>query len=426
VEIDTKDGKKKITFIDTPGHETFTKIRSRGAEVADIAILVVAVNDGIQPQTIESIELIKQAKIPFIVAITKIDLGLRQETIKKKLAKFDVLVEEEGGNVVCVGVSSKTKEGIKDLLEMIVLLSEMKELSFDPLAKPSAVVIESKVDKRKGVEVGAIVKNGILKVGQEIFTETQEGKIRAIFTDWGESVAEAGPSFPCKILGFSKPPMVGEIIVSEEIQKDIEKDRAMKTSDQNEQGENIFKIILKADSQNSLEAITYSLPQDGLRIISSGLGEISEADVFLAKTTKAFIIGFGVQPSFGAAQIAQSERVRIKIYKIIYELLEEIQDVVRGIAEKDFQQVLGKATIVNEFPFDKKRIAGIKVIEGRIARGDVVLIKRKEEDIGRGIVKTMRRFKEEINKTEVGNDCGILIDPSIDFKVDDMIVSVQS
>lgn len=427
VAVGTKDGNRLITFIDTPGHEAFTKIRSRGADLSDIALLVVSLTDGIQPQTIESIRLIKEAKIPFIVVVTKVDLDGDIELIKRDLAKNDVLVEGLGGDVLCLGVSAKTQKGIHDLLEMIVLISEMQNLENDPEGMLEAVVIEVNANKHRGVEVGAVVKNGTLKVGEEIYTETQSGKVKAIFTDQGESILSADPGKPCKILGFNQAPLVGEQISSSKTIKTDkiteEKPRVLSSSDSEAK---TFKIILKVDSQNSLEAIKASLPSENLEIISAGLGEVSQNDIFLAKTTKSIIVGFNVSLSSQAEKTAKFERVRVKIYKIIYELLQEINEVVSGLNKDVFQEVLGKASVIAEFPFDKKRVAGVKIVEGRMARGDKVLINRNEEEIGRAIIKTIKQFKKDINRAEVGDECGLLIDPNVDFKVGDMIVSVQS
>lgn len=432
IEVKSKEGNKKITFIDTPGHETFSKIRSRGAEAGDIAILVVAVNDSVKPQTVESIKVIKQSGIPFIVAITKIDLSDKLEPVKKDLAKHKVLTEGFGGDIVCVGVSSKDGRGISDLLEMIILTAEIKGIKGDINNPLNAVIIESKIDKRRGVEASVIVKDGLLKVGQTIYISTGSAKVRAIINDRGEQISEAVPSTPCIVLGFTNPPPVGEII------RDVEKtDIAPETAEaakpdanageeQTDGNGNLFKIILKADSQNSLEALLMSLPASGLEIISTGLGDITESDVFLAKTTRAFIVGFNVGTIGRALEVAKFEKTRIKTYTVIYELIDEISDVVESMGKIQLEEVLGRAKIIAEFPFDNKRIAGIKVIEGRIAKGDQIILKRDKEEIGRSHIKTMRKQKQETNKTEVGGECGILIDPNLDFKVDDMIVSVVS
>lgn len=427
VEVDTKDGKKNITFIDTPGHETFNKIRARGVTIADIAVLVVSAADNVQRQTIEAINIIKETKIPFLVAITKIDLERNLDAIKKRLAKEGVLVEGFGGDIISIGISAKTQEGIKELLEMIVLLAEMQGLVSEKDANLEAVVIDSRIDNRRGVEASLVVKKGTLRVGETVFTKGQTAKVRAIINDKGQNVNTVGPSGGCIVLGFTKPPLVGELISTKKID-----DEEIKVSDQNIEEsaetkvETLLRLILKADSYNSLEAITLSLPTAGLRIISQGYGDISEADVFLAKTTKAFVVGFKVKVSDKAQEVARFEKVKIKIYDVIYKLLEEITEVLESLGETDIGEVFGRAKIIAEFPFNNKRIAGVKVIEGRIARGDAISLEREEEKIGMARIKSIKRFKEEVNKSEVGEESGILIDPNLDFKVGDMIVSVQS
>ena len=424
VEVPTKDGIKNITFIDTPGHETFTKIRSRGASIADIAILVVSVADGVQPQTIESIKLIKEANIPFIVAITKIDVSRNLETVKKQLAKNEVLVEGFGGDVVYLGVSAKTGEGLQELLEMIVLVAEMNELKAKPEDQLMAVVIESQIDKRRGVEANVIIKSGSLRVGDTIYASGQQAKIRAVINDKGQNIDMASVSMPVKLLGFTKPPLVGEVLKSTPIIVEIPQEKAVST----ESSEEVKKlnIILKADTNNSLEAILLSLPMDNLKIISQGLGDITESDIFLAKTTRSFIIGFNVKPSDEASRLASFEKVRIKTYQIIYKLLEELKEVLESYTTNNIIEELGSGQVIAEFPFNNKKIAGIKVTEGRIAKGDYILLKRDDTEVGRAVVKSIRRFKQETNKVEVGGDCGILIDPNLDFRIGDMVVSVLS
>jgi len=268
VDVDTRDGHKNITFIDTPGHEIFNKIRLRGATIADIAVLVVSASDNVQPQTIEAINIIKEAKIPFLVAITKIDLERNLDSIKKSLAKEGVLVEGFGGDIVTVGVSAKTQEGIKELLEMIVLLADIQGLVSEKDAKLEAVVIDSRIDKRRGVEASLVVKKGTVRVGETVYTKEQIAKVKAIINDRGLMVDFVGNSGGCIVLGFTKPPLVGELVSDNKIE---EKEEAVPDQSISESPEvipeTLLRIILKADSFNSLEAITLSLPTDGLRII---------------------------------------------------------------------------------------------------------------------------------------------------------------
>ena len=372
---------------------------------------VVAVNDGIHPQTIESIEHIKKSGIPVIVAFTKADLVDSVEknlkTIKGKLAKKGIVVEDQGGDVVSVLVSSKTGQGLKELLEMILLVAQMNNISGDKNAELKGVIIESKIDRLRGTETSVIVLNGTLKAGQQIFTSSQQAKVRGLTNDKGQSVSEVLPGTPCKVLGFSKPPLVGEAISEKPMEEKIQEVKLVNQEVVTQDNSTLFNIILKADSNNSLEAILASLPQAGLKIMLSGLGDISESDVWLAKTTKSFLVGFNVKIQSSAQKLAQFEKVKVKTYRVIYELLEEIKEVIEGIAKVEEEQILGNAKILAEFPFNKKKIAGVKVTEGRIAKGDKVIIKRNDEEIGRANIKGLRRFKEEITKIEVGSDGGI-------------------
>lgn len=436
VEIATKEGKRKITFIDTPGHETFTKIRSRGASVTDLALLVVSAADGVQPQTKESIAHIKNANISYLVVITKIDLPTANEKkVFKELADNDVQVEKLGGSIVALPVSAKTGQGLKELLDMIILLVDMSGLKNDMTGKLEATIIESSLSKGKGPIATAIVKNGTLKTGEKIAVEDQEIKIRALFNDQGKSVNQAQSGDPVEILGFSVVPPVGakiyhsedvvlaqraptEIIKKEEVVTDLKNTAPIEPELQK------FKIILKTDSASSLEAILPGLGENIL-VIYSAVGEINESDILLAKTSGAFVIGFNVNVSKSAESLAQRERVRTKTYKIIYELLTEIAEVADAFSQGGLEEVLGQAKIIAEFPFDKKRIAGCKVTEGRIARGDLVRIERGEEKIGTTRIKSIREGKNEINKVEVGHECGCLLEENLDFALGDMLVSIR-
>lgn len=428
-------GQRKITFIDTPGHETFTKIRSRGASVTDVALLVVSAADGVQPQTKESIDHIKNANIPFVVVITKIDLpSANEKKVKKELANNGVQVEELGGKIVSLAVSAKTGKGLKELLDMILLVADMLGKKNDPQGKLEATIIESSLSKGKGPIATAIIKNGMLKIGEEIIVENELVKVRALFNDKGESVKQVQAGDPVEILGFSSVPLVGAKIYH---QKDavlttnvlpselaILPERELEVSLLEEPEVIKFKIILKADNASSLEAVLTNFG-DNILVISSAVGEINESDILLAKASGAFVIGFGVNATKGAEVLAQRERVRVKVYKIIYELLEELAEVAQAVSQGKLEEILGKAEIIAQFPFDKKKIAGCKVLEGRIARGDLVRIERDTQNLGTTRIKSIREFKNEINKAETGQECGCLFEENIDFSVGDMIVSIR-
>lgn len=415
----TLPNEKKITFIDTPGHEAFTKMRGRGAMVADIAILVVAANDSVMPQTQESIKIIKEANIPFIVAINKIDLPeANVDKVIKDLLRYEVMLENYGGSVPYVKLSAKTGEGIKELLDLIGLFAEVNEIGKEDQTETSAVIIESKLDKNKGPVATVIVKSGILESGKKIFVGKKEEKIRALIDFNGRQINEAGPGMPAEIIGLSETAPVG-IIVGNKMGDSV-LETTSKRSDQS--GEQSLSLILKADTLGSLEAIDAQIPAN-VNVISSGVGEISEKDILLAKSTGAIVLGFNNKITPFALKLAESEKVLARTYRIIYELLEELADAANGMLTRlETEEVLGSGEIIAEFPFENSRICGTKVKTGRIARGDLVKIMRGEEEVGKGKIKSIRLGKDEVTKMEEGKECGILIEPQIDFRAGDDII----
>lgn len=416
---------KKITFIDTPGHEAFSKMRSRGAKVADLAVLVVAANDGVMPQTQEAIRHIHKAKIPMIVALNKIDLpDINLEKVKKQLVKEGVGLEGYGGEVVSLPISAKTGEGIKDLLEMIILVSEMEKLEGDSQGPLEAVVIESKLDPHRGPVASLLVKDGTLRQGDEVFVENIKGKIRAIVNDRGERLGQVNPGTPVEILGLEAVPPVGAILTKEGVKKE-EKEVVVKPSIEKRAKEAGLKIILKTDVLGTLEAITASLDKEKVEIISSGTGDISEGDILLAKTTGSIVIGFNVKISPTVSALAETEKVKIKTYQVIYELLREIAEVVESLLQPPKEESLGRAEIIAEFTVKKGRIAGCKVVQGRLALGDKIKILRGEDQVGQAKIKSLRQQKESINKAEMGEECGILFEPLLDFAIGDIVISVR-
>lgn len=410
ISVHTKGGTDRlITFIDTPGHEAFAQLRSRGASIADIAILVVAADDSVKPQTIESIKQIQAAGISMVVAINKIDKeGAMADKVKSDLAKNGVQLEGFGGDIPFQAVSAVKGTGIPDLLELLLLMADMKGLTGDKKTPLSAVVIETRLDKSVGLVATVLVKEGTLKKGMQLYEfDEVMCKVRALLDETGKQIIEADPSMPCEIMGFTTLPVVGSILT--DIQGLIPRklvDRVMKPSNaidflatMLESDKKKLKLSIKADVSGSLEAIIQALPSEKVEIVRTGLGDITEADILEAKATGSIMIGFNVKINSAIEKLARVEKVIYRTYSIIYELLDEMKDVVDGMAEVlSLERDLGKAKIVAEFPFDKDRIAGTKVISGRLARGDSVRIMRGEEEIMRVRIKSLHR---EIGRAHV-------------------------
>lgn len=428
---------KKITFIDTPGHAAFEKMRSRGASVADIAVLVVAIDDGIMPQTVEAIKHIQAAGVAMIVAVNKIDLQgvdikVQMERIKKQLSDHKILVEEYGGDVPIVPLSAKSGDGVDKLLEMILLVAEMNELKGDPALPPSGVVIESSLDKFKGSIATILVRNGSLKKGDQVLLAGVKGKVRGMFDFAGKPVEMAGPSTPVEVLGLEGVPPVGALL-GEEARVASPKDQIASLVDRlREDDSETLKLVIKADKQGSLEAVEdalnkFNVEKKMVEIASSGIGDINESDVKLAAGVKAIVVGFNVNMAQTAKKLAEQDHVLIRTYNIIYELIDEMEEVIEGmIRPGKIEEVLGKAEIIAEFPYGKnERIAGCRVIEGTIAKGPKVRVVRNSEIVGEAKIKSLKKVKEEVNKIEKGSDCGIIFDPEIDFKVGDIVESYR-
>lgn len=439
---------KPITFIDTPGHAAFVKMRARGASVTDLVVLVVAADEGVKPQTKESLKHIKAAKAPYLVAINKIDLpNVNVNKVKKDLAENKILVEGYGGDIVAVPVSAKTGKGVDELLEMILLLAEMAKLEADPKGPLEAVVIESKLDRARGTVATLLVKKGTLRLREEIIAENIPAKVKAMFDENGELVKEAGPSKPVEVLGFRDLPQIGSKVITETTKKElpVPSKISVSASPDASQGEpsvikkasetesettedterKKLKIILKADVAGTLEAILASFPED-VEVIDSGVGDITESDVLLASTTKSLLLGFNVRALSQIKKLAQIERVKIKTYSVIYELLEDIEKQVLKILEPTIdEEALGQAEIVAEFEVRKRRVAGCRVKEGRIAKKDKLHLKRKEEIIGNCRIKSMKRGKENIETAQKDEEFGVILTPMLDFKLGDMIVSFR-
>lgn len=418
-QISAKNG-NKITFIDTPGHEAFREMRSRGARVSDIAVLVVAADDGVMPQTKESIQYIKEAKTPFLVAITKIDLpSAKPEKIKTQLLKEEVLLEGYGGDVPAVEVSGKTGKGVEDLVEMILLLAEVNGVKADIQGNLEAPVIEAKLDRRRGVVVHAVLRNGKIKVGDEVEAEGITARVRGLFDETQKPLKEALPGMPVEILGFSKIPLVGSILQI--------KGREVRTKVEEEKREIFFKegllpLVLKADTAGSLEAISRGLGEK-VHIYFSGIGDIADSDVLTASSTLSTIVGFNIRASKEVQKLAEEEDVRLHVYKIIYELFQDVDKWIKEKEEKGKEKILGRAQIIKEFPYGKEKIAGCRILEGVISRDARLRLVREGQVVVQMRPASLRLGKEKVDKVSGIKEFGILFSPKIDFKIGDVIES---
>jgi len=417
--ITLKDG-KRITFIDTPGHAVFSAMRLRGAKVADIAILVVAADDGVKPQTKEALEMIKNAGVPFVVALTKTDLPSADiESAKLQLEKEGILFEGRGGDVPVVAISAKKEEGIGALLDTISLLAEVVGLKGsvnDPL---EAVVIETSKDNR-GLLVSAVVKSGKLAVGQTIYTEGIETKVRGLFDFQLKSVKEILPGEPVQILGFDQLPSVGSVISSTKQESSGVALGFQATVRDRFQKEGLV-ISFKAQTKGSLEALTASLPE-GVTVTEASVGDVSENDVLMAKTSGARIFAFESKSSPSIIKLADAEGVKIEKFDIIYKLLDRIGEIIKG----GETEILGKAEIIAKFPFNNKKIAGCKVVNGKIKKNDNLILMRGEKELGKIKASSMKKQKLEVKEVGVGEEFGVLFDPQLDFEVGDVVVSTAN
>ncbi len=439
---------EKITFIDTPGHAAFTQMRARGAKATDIAILVVAADDGVMPQTIEAINHIKAANVPIIVAINKMDKPeANPERIKQQLAENGILPEEWGGDAICVPISAKTGLGLDDLKQTILLVSEMQELKANPNKMASAVVIEAELDKNRGAVASVIVQNGTLKVGDSIMSGITYGKVRAMFNDKGKPIREAGPSTPVEILGFNEVPSAGDEVyaveetlskqvIQERIDK-IKKERAMHSSGvtldtfMNKVQEGALKnlnVIIKADTMGSVEALKSTLlairnEEAKVNIIHSGAGAVTESDVILAQTTGSIIICFNQKPVAKAKSVAESLKIEIKEYNIIYEIVDEITAAITGMLSVKYEeQYIGEAEIRVVFKLSTAgKVAGSYIKDGKAMRNSIAIIKRDGEEIGKTTVESLKIVKDEKAEIAKGFECGIKFKDNIDFKEGDMV-----
>ena len=428
-----------ITFIDTPGHAAFEKMRSRGAKVADIAVLVVAIDDGLMPQTIEAIKHIKSAGVAMIVAVNKIDLpGINKvaqmEKIKKQLSDRDVLVEEYGGDVPIVEVSAKTGLGVDKLLEIIQLVAEVNEFKGDPELKATGVVVESKLDKNKGPIATLIVQNGTLRKGDSVVIGGVLGKLRGLIDFTGKQLDSAGPSTPVEVLGLEGVPDVGAELGKQTSTKEEKLAVVSSILDRLKKDEtSTLKVVIRADVAGSLEAIEDALQKfneeaEHVKIIASQTGDITESDVKLAASTGAIVIGFNVKASNQILKIAETEKVLLRNYNIIYELIEELEAVVEEMLKVGaLEEIYGTAQILAVFPYGKnEKIAGCKVLDGQITKGPKVKILRGEEIIGETKIKSLKKVRDEVTRVEKSDECGMMFEPQIEFVEGDIIQSFRT
>lgn len=442
---------KKVTFLDTPGHEAFTALRARGAKVTDIAVLVVAADDGVKPQTVEAIDHARAAGVPIVVAINKIDKPeANPDRVKKQLSELGLVPEEWGGETVMVPTSAKQGIGITDLLEMILLVAELQELKADPDGTPVGVVIESRLDKGRGPVADVLIKNGTLKVGDAFTIGGTYGKVRALFTERGTRLDKAGPSTPVEILGCVEVPKPGDLLQvmpsekeakllakqRSEIQSKILRGKVLSLEDFSKyvkEGERKdLKLVVKADVQGSIDAVAKSL-QDlmigniRVNIIHQGVGLITESDIMLAKASDAIVIGFNVGCAGNAEALSVEEGVEVRKYDVIYKLIDDVKLAMEGMLEPVYEEVvIGRASVRALFKYSKVgTIAGCFVEEGKLVRGGRIRIFRGKEKIYEGKLESLRRFKEDVKSVEQNYECGVAIPGYTNFEVGDEIEAFE-
>ncbi|MGE5614537.1 MAG: translation initiation factor IF-2, partial [Bacillota bacterium] len=440
---------RNITFLDTPGHEAFTAMRARGAQVTDIAILVVAADDGVMPQTVEAINHAKAANVSIIVAINKIDKpGANPDKVKQELMQHGLVAEEWGGDVICVNVSAKKRENIDQLLEMILLTADILELKANPDRQAKGTVIEAKLDKNRGPLATVLVQRGTLNVGDSIVTGTTLGRIRAMINDKGVQVKSAGPSTPVEILGLPEVPEAGEVfyvINDEKTAKQLVEKRKQKQKEQQLTAapkvslDELFKqiqkgevkelnVIVKADVQGSVEAVEQSLEKLSneevrIKVIHGGVGAITESDVTLADVSNAIIIGFNVRPGANVAEVAKNAGVDIRLYRVIYDAIEDVQAAMKGMLEPKFKEViLGHTEVRQIFKVSGiGTVAGCYVLDGKISRNSDVRVIRDSIVIHEGKLASLKRFKDDVREVVQGFECGLSIEKFNDIKEQDII-----
>ena len=441
---------QQITFLDTPGHEAFTAMRMRGAQSTDIAILVVAADDGVMPQTIEAINHAKAAEVEIIVAINKIDKpSANVDRVKQELSEYELIPEDWGGSTIFVPVSAHTKEGIPELLEMILLAAEVKELKANPNRKARGLVIEAELDKGKGPVATILVQKGTLRVGDNVTAGPCYGKVRAMMDDKGRRVKEAGPSMPVEILGLNDVPGAGDVLMSTENEKEARsyaetfiaesKNKLLEDTKSKLSLDDLFSqikagnvkelpLIIKADVQGSVEAVKQSLVKLSneevvVKVIHGGVGAINESDVSLASASNAIIIGFNVRPDATAKSIAEREKVDLRLYRVIYQAIEDVEAAMKGMLDPIYEEkVIGHAVVRQTFKASGVgTIAGAYVMDGKFQRGCSCRITRDGEQIFDGGLASLKRFKDDVKEVATGYECGLVFEKFNDIQEDDMV-----
>ena len=441
---------QKITFLDTPGHEAFTAMRARGAQITDIAILVVAADDGVMPQTLEAIDHARAAGVPIVVAINKIDKSeANPDRVKQQLADAGLVIEEWGGDIVCVPVSAKEKQGISELLENLLVVAEVEDLRANPSQPAVGVVVEAEMDKTKGPLATVLIQTGSLKLGDTIVVGSTWGRVKAMFNDMGKRVRNAEPATPVEVMGLNQVPQAGDsltAVASESQARALVQER--QPGIQREPGtvrlDNLFAqlsagsvkeltIILKTDVQGSIEPIRSSLEQLGtekvkVRIIHSASGNITEGDVMLAIASKGLIIGFGTGCEVGARRLADVKSIDIRNYDVIYHLVDDVEKALKGLLEPEYVEVIeGRAEVRAVFSAGKgKKVAGVYVTEGKVSRNAPIRVWREKQILGESTVSSLKRFKDDAKEVAAGLECGVGIKDFHDLQIGDMLEFFRS
>ena len=435
---------KKITFLDTPGHEAFTAMRARGAQCTDISILVVAADDGVMPQTVEAINHSKAAGVPIIVAINKMDKpAANPEHVKQQLSEMELIPEDWGGDTIMVPVSAHSHQGIDDLLEMILLVAEVKELKANPKLPAHGTIVEAKLDKGRGPVATVLVQRGTLTIGDYIIAGTAHGRVRALINDRGEKVRKAGPSTPVEVLGLNEVPQAGDILdaAEEKIARSVAEKRIAKAKAEQQKAakvslDDIFSrikegelkelnIVVKADVQGSVEALCASLvkiqnEEVKVSVVHSGVGAINESDVMLASAANALIIGFNVRPDANARKIAESEKVDIRPYRVIYDAINDVEAAIKGMLAPKFEEdVIGRVEVRQVITISKMIIAGCYVTEGKVTNNSKIRVVRDGIVIAEDEMESLRRFKDDVKEVAAGYECGIILAKFHDIKEGD-------
>ena len=431
---------KKIVFLDTPGHEAFTAMRARGAQVTDVAVLVVAADDGVMPQTVEAINHAKAAGVPIIVAINKIDKpGANPAKVKQELMEYELVPEDYGGDTIMVEVSAKKKIGIDNLLEMILLVAEVQELKANPNREARGVIIEAQLDKGRGSVATVLVQSGTLRIGDAIVAGTTYGHVRAMINDRGDNVKKAGPSVPVEVLGLNDVPAAGDILAAldEKLAKSIAEHRQAQHRNELIKSKKVslddlfnqikageikdLNIVVKADVQGSIEALSSSLlalneKNDEVRV------NIVHSGIMLASAANALIIAFNVRPDNNARKVADAENIDIRIYRVIYDAIDDVKAAMSGMLAPKFKEVIqGRVEIRKVMKFSKALVAGSYVLEGKIFNNSKIRLLRDNVEIFDGAIDSLRRFKDEVKEVAAGYECGISIVDYRDFKEGDII-----